>query len=140
MVRTYLFQDGGYIIALTRVHSFHDAFLELHCAKKFLRIVERYHSKVHHSFVELFFKIVASSCVFNRSMDNARTLNFLSLNMKNTLYDCVSSKKQNVIALSITKVEYVAASYCAQLLYLKQMLEDYGLSQNFFIIYVIILV
>ena len=39
-----------------------------------------------------------------------------------------SSKKQNSIALSTAEAEYVAAgSYCAQLLWMKQQMEDYGL-------------
>jgi hypothetical protein len=39
------------------------------------------------------------------------------------------SKKQNSISLSTAKVEYIAmASYCAQLLWMKQTLKDYGMS------------
>jgi hypothetical protein len=38
-----------------------------------------------------------------------------------------SSKKQNSVALSTTEAEYVAAgACCAQLLWMKQMLSDYG--------------
>ena len=38
------------------------------------------------------------------------------------------SKKQNSVALSTTKIEYiVAGSCCAQLLWIKQQLEDYGI-------------
>jgi hypothetical protein len=38
-----------------------------------------------------------------------------------------SSKKQNLVALSTTKDQYVAAgACCAQLLWMKQMLSDYG--------------
>ena len=38
------------------------------------------------------------------------------------------SKKQNSVALSTTEAEYVAAgSCCAQVLWMKQQLEDYGL-------------
>jgi hypothetical protein len=38
-----------------------------------------------------------------------------------------SSKKQNYVALSIAKAEYVAAgACCAQLLWMKQTLNDYG--------------
>ncbi|WVZ63907.1 hypothetical protein U9M48_013501 [Paspalum notatum var. saurae] len=38
-----------------------------------------------------------------------------------------SSKKQNCVSLSTAKAEYIAAgSSCAQLLYMKQMLKDYG--------------
>ena len=37
------------------------------------------------------------------------------------------SKKQNSISFSTTKAEYIAArSCCTQLLWMKQMLEDYG--------------
>jgi hypothetical protein len=39
-----------------------------------------------------------------------------------------SSKKQNSVALSTTEAEYVAAdSCCAQLLWMKQTLSDYGI-------------
>ena len=38
-----------------------------------------------------------------------------------------SSKKQNSVALSITKAEYISAgSCCAQLLWMKQILLDFG--------------
>jgi hypothetical protein len=38
-----------------------------------------------------------------------------------------SSKKQICVSLSTTKAEYVAAvSFCAQLLWMRQTLEDYG--------------
>jgi hypothetical protein len=38
-----------------------------------------------------------------------------------------ASKKQNLVALSTTKAEYVAAGYCcAQLLWIRQTLRDYG--------------
>ena len=38
-----------------------------------------------------------------------------------------SSKKQNSVALSTTKAEYIAAGACsAQILYMKQTLLDYG--------------
>ena len=41
------------------------------------------------------------------------------------------SKKQSSVALSTAEVEYVAVeSYCAQMLWIKQQLEDYGMSQN----------
>lgn len=41
------------------------------------------------------------------------------------------SKKQNAISLSTAEVEYIAASSCcAQLMWMKQMLSDYGLEQN----------
>ena len=39
------------------------------------------------------------------------------------------SKKQNSISLSTAEAEYIAAgSCCTQLLWMKQMLEDYGIS------------
>jgi hypothetical protein len=39
-----------------------------------------------------------------------------------------SSKKQNCVSLSTTEVEYVVAtSFCAQLLWMRQTLEDYGI-------------
>jgi hypothetical protein len=38
-----------------------------------------------------------------------------------------ASKKQNSVALSTAKVEYIAAGhYCAQLLWMRQILRDYG--------------
>jgi hypothetical protein len=38
-----------------------------------------------------------------------------------------SSKKQNSIALSTTKAEYVAAGLCcAQILWMRQTLQDFG--------------
>ena len=41
------------------------------------------------------------------------------------------SKKQNFVALSTAEVEYVAAgSCCAQVLWIKQQLEDYGVIQS----------
>ena len=41
------------------------------------------------------------------------------------------SKKQNAISLSTVEVEYIATkSCCTQLLWLKQILSDYGLEQN----------
>jgi hypothetical protein len=42
-----------------------------------------------------------------------------------------SSKKQNSVALSTVEVEYVAAgSCCAQLLWMRQTLKDYGYTMN----------
>jgi hypothetical protein len=39
--------------------------------------------------------------------------------------------KQNFVALSTTKAEYVTAgSYCAQLLWMRQTLKDYGYTMN----------
>ncbi|XP_024196341.1 uncharacterized mitochondrial protein AtMg00810-like [Rosa chinensis] len=44
------------------------------------------------------------------------------------------SKKQNCISLSTAEAEYVAAgSCCTQMLWMKQMLHDYGISQGSFI-------
>lgn len=41
------------------------------------------------------------------------------------------SRKQNCISLSTTEAEYIAAgSCCTQMLWLKQMLKDYGISQG----------
>jgi hypothetical protein len=38
-----------------------------------------------------------------------------------------ASKKQNLVALSTTEVEYIAARHCcAQLLWMRQTLRDYG--------------
>jgi hypothetical protein len=39
--------------------------------------------------------------------------------------------KQNFVALSTTEAEYVTAgSYCAQLLWMRQTLKDYGYTMN----------
>ncbi|XP_031091110.1 secreted RxLR effector protein 161-like [Ipomoea triloba] len=46
------------------------------------------------------------------------------------------SKKQNSISLSTAEAEYiVAGSSCAQLLWMKQMLEDYGIEQQVITLY-----
>ncbi|CAL9028710.1 unnamed protein product [Prunus brigantina] len=46
------------------------------------------------------------------------------------------SKKQNSVSLSTAEAEYVAAgSCCTQLIWMRQMLEDYGLAQSCFLIY-----
>ncbi|CAL8083514.1 unnamed protein product [Prunus armeniaca] len=46
------------------------------------------------------------------------------------------SKKQNSVSLSTAEAEYVAVgSCCTQLLWMRQMLEDYGLAQSCFLIY-----
>ncbi|KAG9442462.1 hypothetical protein H6P81_018316 [Aristolochia fimbriata] len=46
------------------------------------------------------------------------------------------SKKQNSISLSTAEAEYIAAgSCCAQLIWMKQMLLDYGVSSNVITVY-----
>ena len=41
------------------------------------------------------------------------------------------SKQENSVSLSTTKVEYIAVgSCCAQLLWMKKLLHDYGISQD----------
>ena len=41
------------------------------------------------------------------------------------------SKKQNSVSLSTAEVEYIAAgSCCAQLLWMKKLLHDYGITQD----------
>ncbi|KAM2279879.1 hypothetical protein ACFX1S_040660 [Malus domestica] len=46
------------------------------------------------------------------------------------------SKKQNCVSLSTAEAEYIAAgSCCTQLLWMKQMLSDYGIHQNAFSIF-----
>ena len=46
------------------------------------------------------------------------------------------SKKQNSISLSTTEVEYiVAGSYCTQLLWMQNLLHDYGICQEHLTIY-----
>ena len=46
------------------------------------------------------------------------------------------SKKQNSISLSTAEAEYIAVgSYCSQLLWMKKLLADYGLSQETMVVY-----
>jgi hypothetical protein len=46
------------------------------------------------------------------------------------------SKKQNSISLSTAEVEYIAAgSCCTQLMWMKQLLADYGFPQGMMIVY-----
>ena len=46
------------------------------------------------------------------------------------------SKKQNSISLSTAEAEYIAAgSCCTQLMWMKQMLEDYGIFQDTLYVY-----
>ena len=46
------------------------------------------------------------------------------------------SKKQNSISLSTVEAEYIAAgSCCTQLMWMKQMLEDYGIFQDTLYVY-----
>lgn len=42
-----------------------------------------------------------------------------------------ASKKQNYVSLSTAESEYIAAAnFCAQLLWLRQMLDDYGIKSD----------
>ena len=44
---------------------------------------------------------------------------------------CWHSKKQTALFLSTAEAEYITAgSYCAQMLWMKQMLHDFGIEQN----------
>ncbi|KAG9442193.1 hypothetical protein H6P81_018047 [Aristolochia fimbriata] len=46
------------------------------------------------------------------------------------------SEKQNSISLSTAEAEYIAAgSFCAQLIWMKQMLSDYGVNNNAMTVY-----
>ncbi|XP_075669989.1 secreted RxLR effector protein 161-like [Castanea sativa] len=46
------------------------------------------------------------------------------------------SKTQNFASLSIAEVEYIAAgTYCSQLLWMKNLLGDYGISQDTMVVY-----
>ena len=48
-----------------------------------------------------------------------------------------SSKKQNSVALSTAKAEYiVVGAYCAQILYMKQHLLNYGVVLEKYLFYV----
>ena len=53
----------------------------------------------------------------------------------NNLVSCFS-KKQNLISLSTAEAKYITvSSSCTQLLWMKQMLEDYGVQQGFLTLY-----
>ena len=46
------------------------------------------------------------------------------------------SKKQNLISLSTVEAKYIAAgSCCSQLLWMKKLLTDYGISQDTMVVY-----
>ena len=46
------------------------------------------------------------------------------------------SKKQNFVSLSTAEVEYIAVgSFCLQLLWMKKLLSDYGISQDTMVVY-----
>ncbi|KAA0047402.1 Retrovirus-related Pol polyprotein from transposon TNT 1-94 [Cucumis melo var. makuwa] len=46
------------------------------------------------------------------------------------------NKKQNSVSLSTAEIEYIAAkSSCSQLLWMKQMLDEYGITQSSMILY-----
>ena len=46
------------------------------------------------------------------------------------------SKKQNYDSLSTAEAEYIAArSCCSQLLWMKKLLSDYGISQDIMVVY-----
>ena len=46
------------------------------------------------------------------------------------------SKKQNFVSLSTAEVEYIAAgSCCSQLLWMKKLLSDYGITQDTMVVY-----
>ena len=46
------------------------------------------------------------------------------------------SKKQNYVSLSTAEAEYVAVgSFCSQLLWMKKLLGDYGISQDTMVVY-----
>ena len=46
------------------------------------------------------------------------------------------SKKQNSVSLSTAKVEYIATrSCCSQLLWMKKLLSDYGITQDIMVVY-----
>ena len=46
------------------------------------------------------------------------------------------SKKQNSVSLSTVEAEYIAAGSCySQLLWMKKILTDYGISQDTMVVY-----
>ena len=46
------------------------------------------------------------------------------------------SKKKNFVSLSNTEAEYIATrSCCSQLLWMKKLLSDYGISQDTIVVY-----
>ena len=45
------------------------------------------------------------------------------------------SKKKNSVSLSTVEAEYIAVGSCSQLLWMKKLLSDYGISQDTMVVY-----
>jgi hypothetical protein len=64
-------------------------------------------------------------------MPDAKWIERVPLGLANFLGGSLSSKKQNYVVLSTVEAEYVVAgSCCAQLLWMRQTLKDYGYTMN----------
>ena len=63
-------------------------------------------------------------------MDDRKSTSSGCFYLENNLVSWMS-KKQNLMSLSTAKAEYIAAgSCCTQLLWMKKLLHDYGISQD----------
>jgi hypothetical protein len=83
-----------------------------------------YHKGAHFELIDYSDADYAGCKVDRKS--TSKTYQFLDRSLV-----CWSSKKQNSVALSTTEAEYVAAdSCCAQLLWMRQTLKDYGYTLN----------
>jgi hypothetical protein len=83
-----------------------------------------YHKGSHFDLIG-YFDADYARCKVNRK-STTRTCQLLGRSLVSW-----SSKKQNFVALSTTEVEYVTtSSCCAQLLWMRQSLKDYGYTMN----------
>jgi hypothetical protein len=72
-----------------------------------------------------YFKADYAGCKVDRK-STSRTFQFLGRSLLS-----LSPKKQNYVALSMAEAEYVIAGHCcAQLLWLRKTLKDYGYTMN----------
>jgi hypothetical protein len=83
-----------------------------------------YPKSFHFDLID-YFDVDYARCKVDRKSTSG-TCQFLSRSLVSW-----SSKKQNFVSLSTVKAEYVTAdSYCAQLLWMRQTLKDYGYTMN----------
>jgi hypothetical protein len=83
-----------------------------------------YHKGAHFKLIG-YSKADYARCKVDRK-STSRTCQFLGKSLV-----CWSSEKQNSVALSMAEAEYVVArSCCAQLLWMRQTLKDYGYTLN----------
>ena len=65
-----------------------------------------------------------------RCVDDRKSTSGVCFYLGNNLVSWMS-KKQNLVSLSTAEAEYIAVgSYCAQLLWMKKLLYEYGISQD----------